>query len=1237
MTIQGTDFVSSHYLPNTVSALSAIEEKEVEKATASRSAIGGATGEAGGEYRAAVTAVLAAHALRGWGVRGLELPTGASVPCDIRVETDDPVDDIGCSLSQDGYAYIQAKRSLQLSTQPGKPLAKAMAQCRAAVETLSLDPNRNRLVLATANPSGPIKDLSKALRRRRKPLAGAPNAAEREALDRIMPLLVGLAAEKCTLLLDCLVVWVCDAEDRTAHEAERASLLLDNAIVSAGFGERAFNALKAAAHDLGRLREGVGLEEMIEILFEDRLELLGDVNGVAAARLVARQRAEASYRQRLQRDGETIRLLGVGAGIPNLELADVDAEVKAVEPALDAEGKNERDLDLLVRRRGRLLLTGLPGSGKSTAMRRAAADQAAAPEAPLPLFIDLKQFASRVKDEPTLDALIGVVCAGAPPDERDVLREQALALISAGNATLYLDALDETRRKKRAVVGAIDDLLRHQDASLEVVLATRDIGIVEGRALGFKEARLIPPSNVNQMVSGVLRAVAMRREIGDAKSWVRSREQWVQGVLGRDPDLRSTPLMPILLAVTATGHADAAELPSLRAAILRGVVRDVVDQWETGRAAAGTLHLGALQGTRAAEALFGCFVAEGAVLAAESLPSAQAVLGKVGEYLQSAWSLALGDVKATARDAIDFWDESGFFLKTPDGRLEARVRLFSELADALYWIDAEPKELCAWIAGNLADPERVEALKLAAGLSLQASEALVREAISAGGLPPLSLAVDAIAEGAKVSSSRIDELSAALIGVVEQAGDDAVDAAGLLVTLPVNPARQRKAAKAFAESLPPDQALVAQVRADINWKVPRDDGVLARFKEVLTTRAPQRFGSVRGGKVGVLELWGVDSRWGDAVAGAAEALIPESEEAALLAAPLINETGRSHSERISAALSAAGYDQLVLQQLKEVTRGMRSTYRWSEIMRRSDEAEVAILEMIADLGQPRELTIRERRGLDELIDFLYTLGIPDSVAGESDVLALEIPEAMRLLITAAAELGAFDVPRLVAEAKLVFNELAAGGSSYASGFLFIPGNARETTHWDVPKDPEQTRDGLIRILKTLRFAAVTAAVALDSAPAKLDVPKHVRASRRELKGWSRRLASLLLLSMLSRREAEEEAAQWIDEDDSFGRMAVASFAAQSLKTGAVARSLLIKALDDNDAAVRDEAISSLKDGGQLDGWLRERVSVAVEGATCWSCTRCGVVNSIDQPACRKCKTNGPDLSHRVEELLSRPA
>lgn len=1039
------------------------------------------------------------------------------------------------------------------------------------------------------------------------------------------------------MLLDCLVIWECDAESRSAHEAERASLLLDNTIVSAGLGERAFKTLKEAARELGRLREGVDLEGMIEILREARLELLGDADGATALQLVARQRAEAGYRQRLQRDGKTISLLGVGAGTPSLELADVDAEVNAVEPGVGDEAQSEQDVAHLIRRRGRLLLTGLPGSGKSTALRRAAADQAVMPHAPLPLFIDLKKLAVRIEGEAVLDVVVDIACAGAPQDERAALHSQVVAAIEDGNVTMYLDALDETRTMKARVVAAIDELLRHRSRSLEVILATRDAGVVAGRALGFKEARLSAPSNVDETVSGILAAIASHRQVVEALSWVQERERWVKDILARDPELRATPLMPILLAVSAAGHTDSTRLPALRAEILKRIVRDVVDRWEAGRSATGALHLGSLGGTQAAEALFGCFVVEGSLLADEAFPTVGAAMDKVCDYLEDGWSLPRGEARAGAQEALAFWDEAGFFLKTADERLEARVRLFSELAEALHWVEKGSEACEIWVADSFSDPERAEALKLAAGLSCGASDALMVAASAATQLGPLNLAADAIAEGASVSPGLVEPFVDSLLEVIARGGDESVEAAGLLATSPVPRRRQKEASEIIAKCLPPEDALIAQVRADAHWEVEKSAEVLARFAQVLEMKPPRPSVAAEKSRKGrarfVLDISASHAGWADAVAGAAEALAPDSPKAAQLAAPLVVETGAGASERISAALQAAGYGDLVQEQYKKLSRSFRSISRWRDRKRRADEAEMALLEAIADIDEPGELTIRQRRALDELIDLLYTLGIPDSPAGQFDALALDVPAAMSLLVHAVANLGGFDRPRLAAEARLAIAELGNEETTYFSGMFFIPGVVRETSHWDEPDHPERTRNDLIRILKTFGFAASTAAIALHLAPPELEVAKCLLARKQEFKGRSRRLALLIALSLLPESQAVREAAGWIGSEDSFGRMAIASFSAQSLDSVGATRSLVEETMEDADATVRAETIRYLH-GDHLDTYLRELVSKAAEGATAWTCMHCGAQNAFERNACRKCKTSAPDLERHAEDLLS---
>jgi len=1158
------------------------------------------------------------------------------VPLDLRLETDEAVDDIGCSLRDGGSLYIQAKHALKLSTRPASPFALAVAQCRAAVRRERLSPSKDRLVIVTAAPSGPIECLTDALRRRRNALAGEPTAAEAAALKKLESLIGDLSDDQRALLLDCLVILRCEPGEIGLRDAQLAGLLLDGAIVTHGSGPAAFEALRSKAFDLARLRHGLDVGGLLVVLSEAGLRLSGDADGSAALRLVARQAAATAYRQRLQEEGETIRLLGVGADLPKLVLTDLDAQVKAIEPGLEEERPRERPLALLVRRRGRLLLTGLPGAGKSTAMRQAAGDQAGTPDAPLPLLIDLKLLARRLDSEPVVDAVIEIVCAKLHSDERPAFREEILGALARGDVTLYLDALDETRGMKERVVEAIDDLLNGYEGSVEVVVATRDSAVVAGRILGFGEARLVAPEEVEKTIRAILCAFALHRRIEDPEDWIQPRDRWVKHALFRDSDLTNTPLMPILLAVSAGAHADLAELPTLRAEILEGVVRDVVERWESARSASGMVELGALRGARAAEALFGCFIVEGSLLAGEPLARETAVRTRLAEYLADEWGLVGSDAAATGREAIEFWDEAGFFLRTSEGRIEARVRLFGELADALRSVVGDDDALREWIAGNISDSERVESLKLAAGLSGTASQILVEEAVRHGGLQAIGTAMGAIAEGACSTPEQVLALAKSLLEILRQGDEPSLDAAAFLADLPVPTDLQGEVFEAFSTFLPADHALVAEVRAIFGWKMERTPAVLGRLRRILRTNSPKELGSRGDPEPNVITVLGVNRRWGDAVSAAADALVAESEAEARIAAKLIRKTGMGHSERIKDALSRAGYGDLVREQEEKTLEETREAFArgpdWKDRMRRWSETEITFLEAIAAIAPPGPLGTRERRGLDELVDFYYTLGVPNSYGGEADGLAHSLPEAVRLYVDSVAALSDFDLPMLAAEAAFALEKFTVDDST--SNLLYIPGKSREATDWSQVANPKRMRDGLIRLLKTVGFVAHTAAWALLKAPASLEVAEAVRADLPKPGTRRRHLAVLVVLDALPIDQALVQARKWLKDHDPFTRAAVAFYAAALVGTDSEDDDLVVGALRDRDGEVRDELLVKLK-GKALGLEVRKAIAAAVEEPfPDWTCSRCAAHNAGAESSCGECRTVGPELKRHANELLA---
>jgi hypothetical protein len=270
--------------------------------------------------------------------------------------------------------------------------------------------------------------------------------------------------------------------------------------------------------------------------------------------------------------------------------------------------------------------------------------------------------------------------------------------------------------------------------------------------------------------------------------------------------------------------------------------------------------------------------------------------------------------------------------------------------------------------------------------------------------------------------------------------------------------------------------------------------------------------------------------------------------------------------------------------------------------------------------------------MDELSDFLFTLGIPESAAGESEALALKVPKALEALVSAIGRLSEFDLSCLAAEAVLARDERAAEEFGPMPDLLYVPGAARETRDWTKIDDGEEVRDDLIKLLGTVRFAAVAAALTLVSAPPELVVAEKVRARLPQLEKWKRRVGSLVVLHSLPSGEAASLAAAWLDTGDPPTRMAVALWGAGHLESLDLARPLVLGALTDEDGEVRDEALEALQ-GHVLDEELRGAIRVATEGEVRWECTECGASCSGDSGSCGQCNVSGPELRCHARELL----
>ena len=232
------------------------------------------------------------------------------------------------------------------------------------------------------------------------------------------------------------------------------------------------------------------------------------------------------------------------------------------------------------RRWPRMLLTGLPGMGKSTALEQAAARWAADERALVPVLVPLREVARRNPRhaaDVTLSVLIEAATEAAPEDERAPLRRALQRAALSGEAVLLLDGLDECRDRAAVVADGLAALAGQLPDGTGIILATRDSSLRAAARLRMPEARLRGPSQLELLCERLLRhaSAAYRVPEADCEQWVSVREDCLKRLTGHRPDLYGIPLFAVLATLLIARSAPRA-LPSGQAQLLTEALRDTV-------------------------------------------------------------------------------------------------------------------------------------------------------------------------------------------------------------------------------------------------------------------------------------------------------------------------------------------------------------------------------------------------------------------------------------------------------------------------------------------------------------------------------------------------------------------------------------------------------------------------------------------------------------------------------------
>ncbi|MGY0235946.1 NACHT domain-containing protein [Longispora urticae] len=669
-------------------------------------------------------------------------------------ETDEATDDITCRMSAGEAAYISAKLAVG-NDQQLRDTVRGWALQVARLNDLDL------LVLASRELKGDIKWLPDALDRRRRGLGGS-SAGERRALKAFDALLVDLDPDVRERVQDAARVLVVPASAAGLLDREQFIGQLEGNLVWFGSGGSVLDLLAKSFHDQAATATGSTLQEWVRALRAKGIQVFADLKGPMGAQIAARQRGLEQYREVLQEPLGSLDLSLLAADLPALTVVDMLDGIGVL--VKDDRSSSGQPILSVVRRWGRLVLFGLPGAGKSVALRELAGTFAGDELAPTPVQVSLRTFADRDLGSPLgLHDLLAGATERVSLDQRPALTLGLTELAEAGEVVFLCDGLDECGDRAGWVSEQLRRVLSELPEGVGLVLATRSSAALAAAKLGLPTATLKTPGDLRSTLKLVLKACADRRvQSGDRAAWLTVRERWLSDADSGHRALLEVPLLAILLALVAAEARDD-DLPRERAILLHRAVQDSVQTWESQRtfAAARWPNKRAPSG----KMLLDGFTVIGSELGSRVAPSSMEALAALVEYFSGdRWRQAPAEAEETAEQVLDFWDDHvGVFVVGVDGNLSSRSQIFVEVAEAMATLRMTYPQLIEWVREHLAFLESEGALSLALGLNVHAVAAI----LELGKLPVFTNAptilADVVIEGKIIlDASQLDELAVQL-------------------------------------------------------------------------------------------------------------------------------------------------------------------------------------------------------------------------------------------------------------------------------------------------------------------------------------------------------------------------------------------------------------------------------------------------------------------------------------------
>ncbi|WP_350350398.1 hypothetical protein ABS642_12945 [Microbacterium sp. A8/3-1] len=666
---------------------------------------GGSANEFGSLHRNGFAALLATHGLSGAPLDGID----GRVPTRIALETDDHVDDIVCTMSSGARWFIQAKRSVNDSS-----LRSALRQFGAqAVEEDDL------LVLALRSVGGYLRTASEVLDSRHAGRRAGLSKGKRDDFEKFEKRVREECGDNAERVLSQarIVAWAVD--DVCDERANTAAGRLER-LTTPGSGHMAFRALQHFFQQQGAARTETSSDDWLQALRDSGLEVSAEGLGPWAAERELERAALAHHCESIARCKDRLDLSVISHRVPELVVDDFLSTVE-VEFDLKKQRAYSKPLTHIFRRNERMLLRGLPGAGKSEAMRQLAAWLVTQRGAPMPLPLRLRDIASAVStvDDMSLDLLLQASARRGGLEAPAPLVRALKSAVDSGHCVFLLDGLDETYGKRSIIAAGIANIIQDLSPHVGVLITTRESAMDAADYLNLPVADLKASGNRRAQTALIEAYSAAMAAPENQAMWTQAKRAIVENHADAHREIWRVPLLSTLATVRILeGHETSGSVVEL----LGGVIEDSVDRWEAKRLKDGVAAPD--PGFNSRMFLDG-FAALGRALNAGSALTLHDAHSLVTATLLR-WELSRPATEAIAKFVVKFWDDIvGVFVDTGTA-LQPRSRLFAELGDAyaLLRLDHGDARL-AWLTESLNMPARANAFALASGSDLTIARWLI--------------------------------------------------------------------------------------------------------------------------------------------------------------------------------------------------------------------------------------------------------------------------------------------------------------------------------------------------------------------------------------------------------------------------------------------------------------------------------------------------------------------------------